>query len=414
MDYAQLVERLKKDLNLTGSKDELTEAIKEVMAPLLKAEEKEIMTRVQTNVHNLAGSGGFVRTKQGSLVNPMAIMGAPEQRIGNYWQELSSEMDHYMKNFGDIIKTRGRRKASNDMTVDSNEDGGFLVPEEFIASIVEYVEPANIVWPRATVVPMRTDRLRMPKLAQVSQVGTNLNHFGGVSFSWLDETDIKTKTNPTFEELALNAHKLAGYTAISDELLMDSPINLANYLTNLLGRAWKWVTDAAFFTANGAGKPLGIVNDPAVIRVARQTAGTVTLTDINNMYAALPAPFNAGAIWTADKATLAPIQNERDLNNAPLIREAGYAVRDGLVPVMKGHRVVESDGKTPTIGNQGDVIIGNWQHYYIGNRQNMDIRSSEHILFLEDMTAIRITGRIDGQAAQPKAFVILDDAVAGS
>lgn len=405
ISYDQLLDKLKSDLDLTGSKEELRSAVKEVLEPHLKADEKALMDKVHSSSLQVADASGFVRTKQGSLVNPMAIMGAPEKRIGPYWVELSPEMDHYMKNFGRIIKT--------DMTVVDNEQGGFLVPEEFVASIVEYKEPANIVWPRATVIPMATDRLRMPKLAQVSS-GASLDHFGGVSFSWLDETDTKTKTKPTFESLALNAHKLAGYTAISDELLMDSPINLANYLTNLLGRAWMWTTDSVFINGNGAGKPMGVINDPAINLVARQTANTVGLTDINNMYAALPSHFDAGAVWFADKATLALLLNLRDLNEALLIRESGFAVKDGVVPVMKGHPVILSDGKTPTTGNQGDVILGNWREYFIGNRQSVSIRSSEHILFLEDMTAIRVTGRVDGQAAQPKAFVVLDDAVAGS
>jgi len=407
LSYDQLLEKLKSDLDLTGSKEELRAAVKEVMEPLLKAEEKALMSQVHSSSLQVADASGFVRTKQGSLVNPIVIMGPPEKRIGNYWIELSPDMKHYMKNFGQIISTK------TNMTVNDNEQGGSLIPEEFIASIVEYKEPANIVWPRATIQPMTTDRQRFPKLAQVS-TGASLDHFGGVSFVWIDETTTKTKTKPTFESIALNAHKLAGYTAVSDELLMDSPINLANYLTNLLGRAWMWITDAAFITANGAGKPMGIVNDPAIILVARQAAGTVGLTDINNMYAALPSHFDAGAVWFSDKATLALLLNLRDNNNALLIRESGFAVKDGIVPVMKGKEVVLSDGKTPTTGNQGDVILGNWREYFIGKRQAFSIRSSEHALFLEDMTAIRITGRIDGQAAQPKAFVVLDDAVAGS
>lgn len=408
--YEELIERLRKDLDLSGSKEAVQSMVKEAIEPLLKAEEKALMDKVQASSFQTANAAGFIRTKQGSLVNPAAIMGQPDKRVGNYWMELSPQMEEYMANFSHVI--RAPRTKTN-MTVDDNEQGGFLVPEEFIASIVEYREPANIVWPRATVIPMGTDRLRMPKLAQVSD-GSNLDHFAGMSFQWLEETDTKTKTKPKFEALALNAHKLAGYTAISDELLADSPINLANYLTNLIGRAWMWTTDQSFIQGNGSGKPMGIANDPAVVVVARQAAGAVNITDINNMYRNLPAHFDAGAVWFADKNTLGPLHDARDNNNALLIREVGFALAEGIVPVMKGKQVILSDGKTPTIGNQGDVILGNWTHYYIGNRQNIDIRSSEHILFLDDMTAIRVTGRIDGQAAQPRAFVILGNAAGSS
>jgi HK97 family phage major capsid protein len=411
MEYAELLKRLKDDLGSGISEEAVGQMVKDAMAPLLKAEEKAIQTRVQSGNAHIVDAGSLVRTAQGSLVNPAAINGPVGKRHGNYWVELSPDMINYMENFGDIIKSSPRRRKT--ATEGSNEDGGFLVPEEFIASIVEYKEPANIVWPRATVIPMATDRLRMPKLAQVSD-GANRDHFGGVSFSWLDETDTKTETSPNWESIALNAYKLAGYTAVSDELLMDAPINLANYLTNLLGRAWMWTTDAAFVTANGAGKPMGIVNDPAVRLVNRQTAGTVTITDINNMYSVLPSHFDTGAVWFAGKDVLAPLHDARDNNNALILRETSFALTGGLVPVMKGKPVILSDGKTPSLGNQGDVILGNWEHYFIGKRQAMDIRSSEHALFLTDMTAIRITGRIDGQAAQPRAFVILGNAQGSS
>lgn len=415
--YDELLNKLKKDMDFGSqvSTEDIQKMIKTAMEPLLKAEEKALQSKVHAGNFHVADASGFVRTKQGSLVNPIAIMGAPEQRLGNYWQELSPVMEEYMLNFELAIGKKPKKRISkqNNMVVGDNELGGFLVPEEFIASIVEYREPANIVWPRATIVPMNTDRLRMPKLAQVSD-GANLDHFGGMSFTWLDEAGTKIQTEPTFEALALNAHKLAGYTAISDELLADSPINLANFLTNLIGRAWMWTTDSVFINGNGAGKPMGVINDPAIILVARQVAGTVGLTDINNMYRALPSHFDAGAVWFADKNTLGLLLNLRDLNNALLIRESGFAVKDGVVPVMKGKQVVLSDGKTPALGSQGDVILGNWKEYMIGNRQSVDIRSSEHILFLQDMTAIRVVGRVDGQAAQPRAFVVLDDAVAGS
>jgi HK97 family phage major capsid protein len=407
MEYDALVERLREDLGLKGSEESIKAMVSEAITPLLKAEEKALVDRVQQASLHAVGNGQFIRTKEGSLVNPAAIKGPADRRWGNYWVELSPEMENYMRNFKSIIQ---QTKA---MSVASNEDGGFLVPEEFIASIVEYEEPANIVWPRATQIPMATDRIRMPKLAQVSD-GANRDHFAGVSFAWIEETDTKTETSPTWEQIALNAYKLAGYTAVSDELLADAPINLANYLTNLLGRAWMWTTDSIFINGNGAGKPLGIINDPAVRQVNRQTAGTVTITDINNMYSVLPSHFDARAVWFADKTTLAPLHDARDNNNALILREVSFALTGGLVPIMKGKQVVLSDGKTPTLGNPGDVILGAWENYFIGKRQAMTIASSEHILFLSDQTAIRVVGRIDGKAAQPRAFVILINAAGSS
>lgn len=398
MQVEELFKEFNKQLDIKGV---VSNAISEQLAPLLEVESKKIMDKVQSHNQLSVGGYGLVRTAQGSLINPSALKNVQLGQQAKYWHILSPVMEEFMTDF----------KAKT-MTVGDNESGGFTVPEEFVASIVQYQEPQNVVWPRATIQPMKTDRLRMPKLAQVS-AGT-VNHFGGVVMTWTGEAGPKTGTEPSFESLALNAHELSGYIPVSDTLLADAPLNLANFLTNLLGRAWMWTTDFTFLQGNGAAKPMGIINDPAVIIVARQTAGTVVLTDINNMIRALPSHFHPGANWLLDLNTLGLLQNERDTVNALLIRESPYAVTGDLIRTMKGKQVFLSDNKTATLGTQGDVVLGLWPEYIIGDRQRFQVATSIHAMFTSNTTVIRITGRVDGQARQPKAFVILGDVAAGS
>jgi HK97 family phage major capsid protein len=77
---------------------------------------------------------------------------------------------------------------------------------------------------------------------------------------------------------------------------------------------------------------------------------------------------------------------------------------------MLGYPVVKADGKTLPLGTTGDVILCNLRHYYIGDRQNFTMDSSTHFRFRANRTALRVSGRLDGQPAIPEAFVILDDA----
>lgn len=401
MTVEQLMAALKEPLDKS-----VKDAVEAQLKEMAKVEEVKLKGDVAVGYQTAQMySNGFMRTKSGSLINPLATRnGAQDKTYGNYWIDLSKETEDWVKAFAQNIK--------KDLSVSSNTAGGFLVPEEFEASIIQYQEPTNIVWPRATTVPMATDTLLYPKLAQVS-TGT-VNHFGGVAFTWTEEAGTKTSTDPSFENITLQAKELSAYTQISDTLLADSPINLINFLTDLFRRAWMWTTDKVYIDGDGAGKPLGVIQDPNVIRVNRGTAATVTLTDISNMYAQHPTHFMNGAVWFMNKVIMATLLNERSTTNDLLLRNM-ISVKDGIIESLKGHPVVLSDNKTPAIGSEGDVILGNWREgYYIGRRQGITVARSEHVAFLSNQTTIRATGRVAGLPVQPKAFVILDVVTSGS
>lgn len=391
----------------TASSKFMKEQLAEQLKGLLEVEAQDLKAKVGMGYNQAkAYSEQFTRTKSGSLVNPLAARNSlgGDKEFGNYWIELSPEMEKFAKDFALNIK---------DMTVSSNTGGGFLVPEEFESSIIQYREPTNIVWPRATIVPMATETLLWPKLAQIS-TGSNVNHFGGVVFNWTAEATPKTETQPGFENITLQAKELSAYTQISDTLLADSPINLINFLTDLFRRAWMWTTDKVYVDGDGAGKPLGVIEDPNVITVNRAGAGAVTLTDISNMYEVHPTHFMNGAVWFMNKVIEARLLNERSTTNDLLLRNM-ISIKEGRIETLKGHPIILSDNKTPTIGTKGDVILGNWRDgYYVGRRQGVTIARSEHVAFLSNMTTIRATGRVAGLPAQPKAFVVLDVHAGGS
>jgi HK97 family phage major capsid protein len=381
-------------------------ALEAQLQTLTEAKDLELKTQVATGYEQAYKySGSFMRTKSGSVVNPVACKNprTGDKLYGNYWIEVSGEVEEFVKNFAANVK---------DMTVSSNTSGGFLVPEEFEASIIQYQEPSNVVWPRANVVPMASNEQRWPKLSQVS-TGT-VDHFGGVVFTWTEEAGTKTETQPNFESVLLQAKELSAYTQISDTLLADSPVNLANFMTDLFRRAWMWTTDKVYIDGDAAGKPLGVIQDPNVITVNRAGAGAVTLTDISNMYSAHPTHFMNGAVWFMNKDIMADLLNERSTTNDLLLRNM-ISIKDGNIEALKGHPVVLSDNKTPAKGTKGDVILGNWREgYYVGRRQGLTVARSEHFAFINNMTTIRATGRVAGLPVQPKAFVILGAVSGGS
>jgi len=358
-------------------------------------------------------AGNLIYTDKGSIISNATPI--------TPWVKLSPEMENYAQAIIMLIKSGGTRTDAVMKLLQENTDtaGGYLVPEEFEATVVQYDTAPTIVWPRATIWPMGTDKLGMPKLAQRSDKdAADFDHFAGVVFTWTEEGHTKTETEPSFEFLELIAHELSGYTAVTNILLEDSTLNIMNFLTGLFRRAWLWFTDRAFLRGQGARQPLGVISDPAVLVVNRAVAGTVTYADVLAMDTKLPAVFDQGAVWMCNKDVLNALRGQVDAAGQPVLQQFYHTGPGGIgmgqIDMMLGYPIVKADQKTMPLGTRGDIILGNWSWYYIGQRKGFSMDISTHFLFRANQTAIRVTGRLDGQAAIPEAFCVLDVVTAGS
>jgi HK97 family phage major capsid protein len=278
--------------------------------------------------------------------------------------------------------------------------------------MVMYDYENTLVWSRATVWPMIGEKMSFPKLNQNPDVeDANFDHFAGVSFTWTEEAGEPGDTEPSWGMIELIVHELAGYTEVSNTLLDDSAgvINLLNYLTILFRKAWYWVTDKAFLDGTGGKKPLGIINDPQVLTVNRQTSSTVEVQDFLNMEARLPAVFDPDAVWFISKKVRATIRGQKvsSTSDELVLQESFRDFSDGYPMTILGRPAFVADGKIPSMGNVGDVIFGAWPWYYIGDRKSFSLDTSKDYKFKSARTALRMMGRVDGMAAMPKAFCIL-------
>ncbi len=287
------------------------------------------------------------------------------------------------------------------------------MPEEFIAQMVQYDTEPAIIWPRATIWPMTTDKVGFPKLEQrPDEDAADFDHFAGISWSWTEEGGTKEETQPEFSFLELIAHEIAGYTELTNTLIEDSAINILNFITGLFRRSYIWYTDRSFVRGNGARCPLGIVSDPAVLTVNRATAGAFTYADALSMDSKLPSVFSTRASWFMNKKVVNSLRGQVDTNGQPVLQQFYHTgpggVGMGQITMLLGYPIVASDGKTYALGSKGDVILCDPAWYFIGDRRRFTIDTSPHYKFRSNRTAIRVCGRLDGQPAFSEAFVILD------
>lgn len=391
--------------------DEFSTMVKDTVQQMIKDLQEDIQVPFKAKDVNkylitnptLKIDGGIMSTPQGSVINL--------NNKSNPWIQCSDEMTEWAKDFAAYLKNGTVSKL---MAEGTDTAGGYLVPEEFRNMMIMYDAEDTLVWQRSTVWPMGGEKIQFPKLQQNPDVqDAGFDNFAGVTFDWVEEGGEKPETEPNFGMVEMIVHELAGYTEITNTLLDDSVINLVNYLTRLFRSAWYWYTDKSFIQGTGGKQPLGIINDPSILTVFRQTADTIEVQDVLNMESRMPAVFDTNAVWFITKQGRAALRGQTVTSSSKelVLQEMYTDLSKGYDMTILGKPAFLADGKIPALGSTGDLILGTWTWYYVGFRQDFSMDSSRHYKFRNNRTALRCSGRLDGQAAIPQAFVALDAAL---
>lgn len=274
--------------------------------------------------------------------------------------------------------------------------GGFLIPVQFLATLMAVMAEEAIVRSKATIIRMSRRQVAIPVLDQTGALGAGIpNWFGGMRFYWADEGQEKTETDASFRRINLVAKKLIGHTNASDELLDDSAISLADFLGGPLGFAGgiAWMEDYAFLRGTGGGQPRGIVNAPVTLAPTRVLAGSISYVDCINMLEQF-LPSGRGVWVVTQRAMSNLIQMSGPAGNASYVWQPN--AREGPPGMLFGMPVIWSEKMAP-VGTRGDILLADFRYYLLGDRQATTIESSQFPRWIHDETTWRAVHRVDGQ-----------------
>lgn len=117
-----------------------------------------------------------------------------------------------------------------------NSLGGALVPDEFVPNLIDVKNEFGAARRAIGVTNMSRETLIMPRIASDATV------------AWLGEgSSLTAQSTPTFDNVQLVAKKAGAYFTISNELMNDAAVNIADALSVSLGRAFGEFEDDAFF-----------------------------------------------------------------------------------------------------------------------------------------------------------------------
>lgn len=218
-------------------------------------------------------------------------------------QQLDPRLQRFVDN--DEKKAEQNNPAVlKDMTGQTGSAGGFLIPLEFQAQLQSVVGERSIVRSKATRIPMARRQIQVPVLDQTASTAGLPHWFGGLRAYWAEEASQKTASDATFRQVVLTAWKMIMFTRASDELLDDSAISLAAFLSGELGFAGAiaWMEDYAFLQGTGSGQPLGVLNAGATIAASRGTPAHINFPDLTGMLKSF-LPTGRG-VWVIDRKSV--------------------------------------------------------------------------------------------------------------
>ena len=161
-----------------------------------------------------------------------------------------------------------------DMGGQVNSLGGNVVFEDFSNTIIRLVETFGVSMSLAQRVTMSSDTLLVPK------------RLTGVTGYWIGENTTIQTSDPTATMVQLVAKKLAIATKVSNELLADNAISVADWLAQEYSTEMASRIDDAFFNGTGSSS-FGGIRGLSQIDDGTHTASVVSAAAGNTSIAAL-------------------------------------------------------------------------------------------------------------------------------
>ncbi len=304
-------------------------------------------------------------------------------------------------------------------------DGGFAVPPEFRDQIMAIVQGEDELLPRTDQIIAARNSLTIP-VDETTPWGTS-----GITAAWLEEAAQKTPTKPALKQVNVRLNKLAALVPMTDELLEDASA-LASYLPKKAAEKIAFAVNLAIVQGTGAGQPLGILNSPALVSVAKvgsQVADTIVAQNISSMWSRMYAPYRRKAVWLANQDIEPQLDFLMKVGKLDTgAADTGWGVSVPMYnpdapngPTLKGRPIVFTQA-AETLGDKGDLILADLSQYLSlvkGGGVKSDV--SIHLWFDYDITAYRFVLRVGGRpwlsapiaardgSATYSSFVTLDE-----
>jgi HK97 family phage major capsid protein len=281
----------------------------------------------------------------------------------------------------------------NALTIGTDSEGGYLVPDEFERTLIEALEEENIMRQLAKVITTSSGDKKIPVVASKGTA------------AWVDEEGVIPEDDDAFGQVSIGAYKVATMIKVSEELLNDSIFNLESYIAKEFARRIGAKEEEAFLVGDGSGKPTGIFDDThgGEIGVTTSTA-SLKMDEIFDLFYSLKSPYRKRATFITNDATVKEIRKLKDGQGQYLWQPSVKAGEPDTIL----NRPVKTSAYAPTIEPGAKVIaFGDFGYYWIADRQGRAFQRLSELYAATGQVGFRATQRVDGKLILKEAVKIL-------
>lgn len=272
----------------------------------------------------------------------------------------------------------------------SNSAGGYTIPAGFLAELEKKIVFFNPLRQVARIIPTETgNSLPFPTIDDTSNtasVGT--------------ENTAPSATDMTFGQIVLGAYRYESLIQVSNELLRDSGLDLANEIASLLGEriGRKEAVDHA--TGNGTTTAQGVVTGASAGATAATTT-TITLANIMALRNSLDFGYQQNASFMMHQTIWNSILQLADSQSRPLFLD----LANGNAPRLLGYPVVVNNNMASSIAASAvTVLFGDFSKYYIRDAGDIEIIRLNERYADAYATGFMAVRRTDAKVAQSAAI----------
>ena len=290
----------------------------------------------------------------------------PILEVGN----SSFQSDEYKEAFSAYVK-RGEEKS---LSIGSNPDGGYLVPNETATEITRLL---------AAVSPIRS-------IAGVREISSSVYKkpvsISGPAVGWVGETAVRPETSAqTLAEVTYQTMELYAMPAATSAFLDDAVVDVGQWIAEEINTAFAEQETAAFVNGDGTNKPTGFLQATQVAQdswswgnvgyVATGVSGdfpTSSESDaLIDLVYALKSGYRQNATWVMNRKTQAAVRKIKDADGNYIWQPS--IVAGGRAKLM-GFDLVEAEDMPDIASDSTSIAFGDFNRgYLIVDRRGVNV-----------------------------------------
>ncbi len=365
-----------------------------------------IVNEIKATANDLRGNLGefkSVKAKVDELVGMATDVNALKEALAGLQTKggrpgiagAAPEMSEATKAFA-ILITKGKDALSPEerksLQVSDDTKGGYLVPPEFMATVIKRQFDFSPIRQYATVHGTTRGEIQVPR------------EDGDIGASWVGENDSSGDNQATYSVAleTVKAFKLVARVDVSNDLLEDSAIDVEALLAARAAQKFGVSEGTAFVNGTGAKQPEGFMINANVSAVASGAAAAITVDGMLDLFGALKSAYDKNAAYFMSKKTMVGVRKLKDTAGtyywqAPLTA--------GMPATFNGFPIALCTDMADIGANAYPVAFGDMREaYMIVDSKSMSVLRDDLTQSDNDLVRFRFKQRTGGMVVQAEAL----------